>query len=231
MNRAYFIAGTDTSAGKTFVCAGIASGLKKRGLSVGVMKPVETGCRLSGGRLVPEDALTLKGASSSILSLDEINPYRFRAPLAPSIASRIEGKRIFFSVIRNLFLRIRSRHDITLVEGAGGLLTPVTGRKTVLDLCRYLDIPLIIVASSRLGCINQTLLTVLAAKASNIRIKGIILNNAGENKGDMSRRYNLCEIKKLAKAPVLGEIPHIKGAKKRAPGKLRGAFDSIAGIL
>lgn len=234
MNRAYFITGTDTSVGKTFVAAGVASALREMGLSVGVMKPVETGCPSAGARdrLAPRDALTLKNACASADGLDEINPYRFSAPLAPSIASRMQGKRISLSVIKKAFSIIRSRHDITLVEGAGGLLTPVTGEKTMLDLCRYLDVPLIIVAPSRLGCINHTLLTVFAAKASGVKIKGIILNNAGENKRDLSRAYNMDEIKRLAKTPVIGEIPFLKGPKKRAPReKLRGAFNAIAGML
>ncbi|MEK6531361.1 MAG: dethiobiotin synthase [Deltaproteobacteria bacterium] len=232
MSRAYFITGTDTSVGKTFVGAGIASALREKGLSVGVMKPVETGCTAVRNKLAPEDALTLKNACTPASSLDEINPYRFRAPLAPSIASRIQGKRISLDVIKKAFSSIRSKHDITLVEGAGGLLTPLTGEKTMLDLCLYLEVPLIIVASSRLGCINHTLLTVSAARASKVKIKGIILNNADEDGRDSSRAYNMNEIKKLAKTPVLGEIPFLKGAKKCAPhAKLRGAFKAIAGIL
>ena len=89
--RGFFITGTDTGVGKTFVTAGIAAVLKEKGVNVGVMKPVETGCAEKDGRLEPQDALYLKNAAGVSDELDLINPYRFKAPIAPAAAAVQSG--------------------------------------------------------------------------------------------------------------------------------------------
>lgn len=206
--KSFFITGTDTGAGKTFVACLIAESLKNKGIDVGVMKPVETGCAPKEGEMYPEDAMRLKEASGSEDALDLINPYRFSLPLAPSIASELTGTAIDLNVIKGSFEKLSKAHELMLVEGAGGLLVPINGKHTVADLIRLLNIPVIIVAASRLGAINHTLLTVEAARARNIQVAGIILNNSFPEDGDLSRRHNLKEIMRLAGAPVLGEVPY-----------------------
>ena len=208
MKKAFFITGTDTNAGKTFFAASLALTIKKKGLKVGVMKPIETGCALRNGKLVPKDALLLKKAASSKDPLDLINPYRFGHPLSPSIAARLSGKKIDFRRIKKLFERISSENDVTIVEGAGGLLTPVSGKKTIFDLIRYLGIPAILVAPSKLGCISQTLLATRYSKKAGIKIKGVVLSRVSK-KSDPSVKYNAEELGNLG-VPVMGEMPYSK---------------------
>src|SRR3990170_290150 len=174
--KGYFITGTDTGVGKTFVTAGIAVVLKEKGVNVGVMKPVETGCAEKERELEPQDALFLKKAAGVSDELDLINPYRFKACLAPSIASKLEGKNIDLNRIKECYDTLASKHSLMLVEGAGGLLTPINEAYTVADLIKLLNLPIIIIAASRLGMLNHTLLTVRHAQSIGIRVAGIILN-------------------------------------------------------
>ena len=211
MKKAFFITGTDTNAGKTFFAASLALTLRKKGLKVGVMKPVETGCASKNGRLVPKDALLLKKAASSKDPLDLINPYRFAPPLSPGIAARLSGKKVEFRGIKKLFKEISSENDVTIVEGAGGLLTPLSGKKTVLDLIRYLGIPVILVAPSRLGCISQTLLAARYSKKAGIKIKGVVLSRVSK-KSDLSVKHNAKELENLG-VPIIGEMLYSKKGK------------------
>lgn len=232
MKKAYFVTGTDTSAGKTTVTVGLVRALKKAGKDIGVMKPVETGCGETGGALFPLDALTLKDAASSNDPLDLINPYRFKTPLAPSIASRLEGVKVYFEKIRDAFVQIRVAHDLTIVEGAGGLLAPVTEDQAIADLVFFLGLPLVIVAPSRLGAINHTALTVECARTRGITVKGIVLNHVSPDTNDLSQRYNRQEIERLTGVTILGEVPFMDPAKKDAPFLAQeGVFREIASRL
>ena len=204
--RGFFITGTDTGVGKTFVTAGIAAVLKERGVNVGVMKPVETGCAEKDGRLEPQDALYLKNAAGVSDELDLINPYRFKACLAPSIASKLEGKNIDLNRIKECYDKLASRHSMMFVEGAGGLLAPINENKTIADLIKLLNLPLIIIAASRLGAINHTLLTVRYAQSVGILVAGIILNYPAFTMEEVSS-LNQTEIKRLTNVPVAGELP------------------------
>lgn len=217
MNCSYFITGTDTGAGKTFVASSIARALRLRGVDVGVMKPVESGCAVIGGATTPLDALALKEASSSADALEDICPYRLALPLSPHLAARLSGVRIDFEIIKNAFRKLSDRHGLMLVEGAGGLLTPLTDELTVADLAAALKLPLIIVAQSKLGVINHTLLTVEAARNRGLKVAAIVLNELPEAT-DRSIEYNSGEIKRITGLPVFG----LPGAKKEVPGQVAG---------
>ena len=123
----YLITGTDTGVGKTIVAATIARLLHQRGVNVGVMKPVTSGCREVDGRLVSEDAELLAWAAGCDSADPDTAPYRLKEPLAPSVAASREGVRIDFSRIRDAYDRLASRHDVVIVEGAGGLMVPLAG--------------------------------------------------------------------------------------------------------
>lgn len=215
IGKAWFITGTDTNVGKTFVSAGIVRALKRLGLSTGVMKPVETGCQATGGLLAPKDAIALKEASGAEDPIDLINPFRFILPLAPLIAAEEEGRAIEPAAIKTAFEAIRVRHSATIVEGAGGLLVPVTRDMTMAEIALLLDIPVIIVAASRLGAINHTAMTVECAKSRGLVIAGIILNSPSEPvPGDISVAGNAGAIERLTGISVIAEIPY---NKKPAP--------------
>ncbi|MBI4948969.1 MAG: dethiobiotin synthase [Deltaproteobacteria bacterium] len=206
MARAFFITGTDTNVGKTFVSILIARALKARGIDVGVMKPVETGCAEAGGSLVPTDALALKKAAGSDDPLDLINPYRFSHPLSPNVAARLSGVETDLNRIESAFKTLSAVHEIILVEGAGGLLVPLNGDYTMADVAIRLSARLLIVAASKLGAINHALLTVECAKSRGIDVAGVILNHPAPRSGDASIKYNRSEIERYA--TVLAEVPY-----------------------
>jgi len=167
-----FITGTDTGVGKTFVGALLAAGLKKRGVDVGVMKPVETGC----ADMVPADALVLRKAAGVDDSVALICPAVFREPLAPLAAAREEGRDVDIESIRAAWRELGARHRMLIVEGAGGLMVPVTADRLMVDLVMEMGYPLLVVAANRLGCINHLMLTLDAASKRKIEIAGVVLN-------------------------------------------------------
>ncbi len=220
MKKGFFITGTDTEVGKTFVACALARLLKDTGLDVGVMKPVESGCTEGDGEstgdiLIPADAMKLKQASGSEDIMEDISLYRFPLPVAPNVAARAAGlvaKDIDFKRIKQTFERIAKNHKVTLVEGAGGLMTPITDTKTFADLARLLGIPLIIVSASKLGVMNHTLLTVAHARKIGLKIAGLVLNHPRTpDKRDESIKYNAQELKRIKGVPFLGELPFIDG--------------------
>ncbi|MBI4687461.1 MAG: dethiobiotin synthase [Nitrospirae bacterium] len=146
MHKGIFITGTDTGVGKTFVTAGLLRALRETGISVCAMKPLETGCKTHKGRLMPQDALRLVKASGVKEPLDIINPYRFKLPLAPAVAAEMEGVRIDKGKIFSAYKHLLSRYDITLIEGAGGIMVPVYKKYLFLDLIKDLNLPLLIVS-------------------------------------------------------------------------------------
>ncbi len=230
MGKAWFITGTDTNIGKTFVSTGLARAFKRRGLSTGVMKPVETGCPTVGSALAPQDAIALKEASGSKDPIDLINPFRFAPALAPLGAAEMSGKAIAPDVIKSAFDLIRASHDATIVEGAGGLLVPVTLDMTMAGIARLLDIPVIIVAAQGLGVINHTAMTVECARARGISVAGIILNNLSEpDHHDISIKSNAASIERLTGARVLAEIPYNKKEARSVSGE--GLFDLLSKAL
>ena len=154
----FFITGTDTGVGKTVLTALLAQYLHQRGVRVAALKPLCSGNRA--------DALALHQALAGILTLDEINPWHFRAPIAPLLAARREKKSV---KLRSIIAHIRSIHKksaFTLVEGAGGLLSPLGEGFDSLDLITALRVRPIIVAPNRLGTINHLLLTLKALSPS-----------------------------------------------------------------
>lgn len=213
MRKGIFIIGTDTSVGKTVVTGAIAFALRDRGLRAGVMKPVETGCRRKGKKLIPSDALFLKKAAGIRDSIDLINPYRFEKPLAPAVAADLEGKIIDKAHILNAYKTLQERYEIMLIEGAGGLLVPVYKDYFFRDLIRDMGVPILIVTRPGLGTINHTLLSVRCAQEYGLRIIGIVMNHTTDKKPDLSEKTNPLVIKRLSGVPVLSVLPFIKGLK------------------
>ncbi|CAG0983010.1 dethiobiotin synthetase [Anaerolineae bacterium] len=205
---AFFITGTDTGVGKTEAACLLARSFREAGYRVGVMKPVETGCLVADGKLVPADALSLKEASGTEADLDLVNPYKFTPPLAADLASRLFGTPIDLERIRDIFVGLSEAHDMMLVEGAGGLLAPAAEGRSMADLALLLGAPLIIVSANRLGTINHTLLTVNCARQMGLAVKGIVLNNPAPQEDDPSTEHNKSSIEQLSGLPVLFEMAY-----------------------
>ena len=230
-----FITGTDTEVGKTVITAALAHALRLRGINVGVMKPVATGCHRENGSLVSEDAKQLVRASRTTDPMEWVSPYRFEPPVAPWVAATLrqaQGERngrsihFRFSVrgelvepkkgptlisldqIEETFRRLASRHDFMLVEGIGGLLVPLDPQHSVVDLARTLRLPLLIVARASLGTINHTLLTLEVAKNAGLEVLGVVLNGRSA-KPTLAERTNPQVIERLGDVPILGMIPRL----------------------
>jgi len=211
--KGVFITGTDTGVGKTLVGAGLAALFKERGFDMGVMKPVESGCRRENGCLIPEDAILLKEMVSSQDELELINPYALEHALAPALAAEIEGVEIRLEVIKRAYDFLTSRHDIVIVEGAGGLLVPLLGHYFMADLAEEWGLPLLIVTGAKLGIINHTLLTIHYAQQRRIPVLGIVINHTSNLKG-LAESHNATALKRWARVPFLGSIPFLSNFHK-----------------
>jgi dethiobiotin synthetase len=206
--RGILITGTDTGVGKTIVGCGLAATLTAQGKTVGVLKPAETGCVLRDGVLYPEDAVRLAAYARVSLPLDQICPYRFAPPVAPSVAAELVDMTIDPQHIVAVFGEIAKQHDFTIVEGAGGLLVPLTGRYTFADLAQDLNLPLLVVVGSKLGALNHTLLTLRVAKALSLPVTGYLLNHPTAS-SDLATQTNAHTLAYLADAPCLGVLPFL----------------------
>jgi dethiobiotin synthetase len=206
--RGLFITGTDTGVGKTYVGALIVRALKAGGLRVGVYKPVASGCRREGDRLISDDAVLMWQAAGEPGDLDRVCPQCFEAPIAPHLAARAEGKELDRKLLRSGLDYWTARSDIVLVEGAGGLLSPLGDKEYVADLAHDLGFPLVIVARNALGAINHTLLTLRAAQTfrGGLPVAGIILNHPNPPGNDSSIATNRREIESRSNKPILAEV-------------------------
>jgi dethiobiotin synthetase len=202
-----FITGTDTGVGKTFVACGLAALLRESGCRVGVMKPAETGCTEKDGKLFPEDAVRLKEVSGCALPLETICPLQLRDPLAPSIAAERENRRIDIDQLIDVYEQISSAHDVTLVEGAGGLMVPLLPSYTYADFARVVKLPVLVVAANRLGVINHLLLTVEHASCKGLRVLGYVLTQV-QSETSLATDTNRAAVASLTSVPCLGEISY-----------------------
>jgi dethiobiotin synthetase len=197
-----FITGTDTGVGKTVITAALAWTLVQAGGRVAVMKPVQTGTGLPG----MTDIEFVESVLDANLDADNVCIYRFQEPLSPLAASRISGIKIDTCKIREAFGKLRSKHDVVIVEGAGGLLVPITEDYLMADLARDLGIPLLIVARPDLGTLNHTALTVESARRRGIDILGVVINRFPPSPG-LAERSNPGLMAMMTGVPVLGVFP------------------------
>lgn len=205
-----FVTGTDTGVGKTYVGAMIVRELRRAGCRVGVYKPTASGCRRQGRKLVSDDAVALWEAAGRPGSLDRVCPQRFFAPLAPHLAAREEGKQLDPELLRQGLEYWRRRSDVIVVEGAGGLMSPLGEEEYVADLAYDFALPLVVVARNALGTINQTLQTLIAAAAfrDGLEVAGIVLNHPAPPGDDVSIATNRRELVARCVPPVLAEVMH-----------------------
>jgi dethiobiotin synthetase len=201
-NSGYFITGSDTDVGKTYVTCEIVKQLSQFGLVLETRKPAESGCELDpSGTMVPADGLKLQAANQYRENIDRITPYKFRAALAPHRAARMEGRQL---LLKHL-IDACSQDDCNstmIVEGAGGFYSPLANDALNADLAKWLQLPAIIVINDKIGAVNQALLTIQAIENSGLTIAAIILNQLEPNiAADMN---NLEDLLKHCKHPIFG---------------------------
>jgi len=205
--RGLFVTATDTGVGKTEVTCALLRDARARGLDAVGMKPAQSG--VVPGE--PSDAERLARASDGAEALEIVCPYSLAAPLAPAVAARVEGKEISFARIVDGARALAARHDAILVEGAGGLLVPLTDRETYADLAAALGLPVLVVARAGLGTVNHTALTVEALRRRGLAVAGIVMNRTTPA-DDPSVPHNAGEIARLtgiAPAALLPFVPDI----------------------
>lgn len=203
-----FISGTDTGVGKTQITCWLARLLAERGVRVGACKPVASGAEEREGRLVWGDTESLLASISVPASEDLVTPIRLRAPLAPNVAARREGRPLPLGDYRSAIEAWTGRCDVLLVEGVGGLLCPITDDATVADLAQWWGRPVLIVARLGLGTINHTLLTLEAARTRGLAVVGVVINQAERTTGTIAEETNPAELRRLVEVPVWGPIGH-----------------------
>lgn len=230
-HKGLFITATDTEVGKTFVACGLARFWADAGVDVGVMKPVASGGRRTREGLRSTDALRLMKAARYKGPYEEVNPFCYRAPLAPTLAAELEGKTIPFRDVVAACRQMLRGHEFSIIEGIGGLMVPLDGKRYVSDLAAELGLPVVIVARAGLGTVNHTLLTVEHARAKNLEVAGVILNGRGA-RANHAEKTNPDLIEQYAGVPVLGVVRHVEALARRfeagrAAKTLEDALDSL----
>ena len=236
--RGLFITGTDTGVGKTYVAALVARALAAEGRRVGVYKPVASGCRRQGDRLVSDDALSLWEAAGRPGELERVCPQRFAAPLAPHLAARAEDARVDEEQLRRGLDYWIERSDIVIVEGVGGLMSPLTDDEYVADLAYEFGYPLVVVARNALGAINQTLQTLITAATfrRGLPIAGIVLNRstpAGERATTErgAQRWRRGRSRSERRVKRRRACPPLRAASFGQIGSRRRGFRAVGGLV
>ncbi len=202
--KSIFITGTDTGVGKTYTVLRLIEAAHKLGIKTAVMKPFETGCRLCGRKLVPTDAINIMKASD-LKDINMVNQYRFKAPAAPYIAAQLEHKVINPAKVFDTYEKLSKQYEFIIMEGAGGLLVPITKDFSYADLAKKLSLPVLIVSANKLGAINHTMLTMDCLNLHDIEPLAVILNNT-DKKSDIARKTNAKAFSKLLGKRFLGEM-------------------------
>ncbi len=202
----YFITGIDTDIGKTFITKGLALTFEQKGKKVGVFKPLQSGAIKSENGFLAPDLEAIKAVSKNINTKCS---YLLEGEVSPALAARMAGINIDIEKIKNDFQKFSNENEITLVEGAGGILAPATDTMLCADLIKALNIPIIIVTVPFLGRLNHTLLTIHYAKINNIPIKGIIVNKVPETTIDLATKNFIDELNRYTNVEILGQIREI----------------------
>jgi dethiobiotin synthetase len=195
------VTGTDTGVGKTLVSIILLRMLRRRKLTVAALKPVETGVTRDDPR---SDAMRLLSAAGTNDPLELVRPLVITEPLAPWVAASRAGSTVDIDALDRAFERLQAGREAVLVEGAGGLLVPLTRDLAFDGLFARWELEVIVVAGNRLGALNHTLLTVRAAHDAGLHVRGVVLNTLGPEAPRIAERTNLEALQELlAPIPVL----------------------------
>lgn len=202
--KSYFITGTDTDVGKTIITAGLARAISNRDINVGVMKPFAAS-DLQNTSI--QDTEILAKAARVKDSTDLITPQFFEIPASPFTAAQNLGVKVNLDLVLSSYQTLCKKHSLMLVEGMGGIMTPILENYFVANLIADMNLDALIVTRTKIGAINHTLMTTRMCQQFKIPIKGIIINNFDTD------GYVASELKRdlegLTKIPVIGTIPRI----------------------
>ena len=206
MHAAYFVVGTDTDVGKTYVSCALLRHFVAQGYQSVGMKPLASGCQMDGKlALVNADAQALLASGNVHADMDVLNPYRFLPAIDPHIAAQQAEVAIDLDLILRAYRSLANEAEVVVVEGAGGFLTPISAQQSLADLAQQLAIPIILVVGMRLGCINHALLTVEAIQARGLRLAGWVANSLAPNMPYYAE--NLSTLQQAIDAPCLSVVP------------------------
>jgi dethiobiotin synthetase len=201
---AYFVTGTDTEIGKTFVTCALLRLFARQGIRAVGMKPVAAGLDEQGHN---EDVEQILAAAPVAAPRELVNPYAFKSPMAPHAAAAEEGRDIRFAPIHQAFAQLKAQADVVVVEGVGGFCVPLGPEGDSADLAQTLGLPVILVVGLRLGCINHAILT-----AEAIRARGLQLVCWVANQVDAAMRNpedSIAALEERLAAPLLGVTPRL----------------------
>ncbi len=217
MTRGFFITGTDTGVGKTWVTLGLLNALAAVGYRTAAMKPVASGVIETPEGLGNEDALLLQQQASVTLAYNVVNPYLFVPPIAPHLAAQRAGRRIEIAHIKKVFDEIAAQADCVVVEGAGGWCVPLNEHEMIADLAVALGLPVVLVVGMRLGCLNHALLTCENIARYGVSLAGWVANTITPEFAELEE--NIAALSERISAPLLGVVSHLPALDARQVGK------------
>ena len=209
--KSFFVAGTDTGVGKTWVTCRLLRQLRAGGVNAAGMKPVASGAAMAQAKPVNEDiaAITQAHGDGRWGRFDPalVNQYLYRPAIAPHIAARASGETIDPARIERQYRRLAALADMVIVEGAGGLMTPLNARQTFLDLARLLGLPVLLVVATRLGCVNHALLSQTALATAGVELLGWVANYPAADARCEEDEEIVASLRARLHAPLLGVCP------------------------
>ena len=206
VSRGFFVTGTDTGVGKTLIASALLRAFALSGLRAVGMKPVATGCLVTAPDRANEDVAALMAASNVRVPVDLLNPYCFEPAIAPHIAARRAGTTISLAKIHECYRSLSSMADRVVVEGAGGLLVPLTTDEDWGDLVRDLELPVVLVVGMRLGCLNHALLTAEVIRSRGLPFAGWVANRIDSTMHCFED--NLETLRQKLPAPLIAVVPY-----------------------
>jgi dethiobiotin synthetase len=205
--KSLFITGTDTDVGKTYVTAGLAVTLRKMGIDVGIMKPFAAGTPQKKG-FKSEDVEILSKSAQVSDPENLMNPQFFKMAASPYTASKSLKVKVNVNSVLSSFKKLSKLHSMLLVEGMGGIMTPILKNYFVTNLIKDMKIPTVIVTRSKVGTVNHTIMTCKMCEKYKIPIKGIIINNFDSDGYQIKTLKR--DLQSLTGVPILGTIPYIE---------------------
>lgn len=205
MGQSYFVLGTDTHVGKTYIASALVKHFVAQDLKTIGMKPIASGCEVNEkNELINQDVTALVSESNVSADLDLINPYRFTPAIAPHLAADQLGVSIDINKIKHAYEKLSNLAEVVIVEGAGGFLVPLNKTETLADLAVQLNLPIVLVVGIKLGCINHALLTVEAIKSRGLILAGWVANQIDPNMSMFDE--NVTSLKQRIAAPCLSVV-------------------------